>query len=172
MIRRLVPAAAILAAASLPASATEKRAVTIADLYRVEGVAEPAIAPDGRSVAFAVTTTDLPKVERHSRLWRVDSDGRGARALTVTDKRDSSPVFSPDGTVLAFLSTRAGAPQVYFLPTAGGEAEKKTDVPGGVGAFLFTPDGKRLVLTAEVWPECGADATCNRKKDEPWRRGR
>jgi len=46
--------------------------------------------------------------------------------------------------VLAFLSTRAGDPQVFFLPTGGGEAEKKTDVPGGVGSFLFTPDGKRL----------------------------
>ena len=172
MNRRLALAAALLAAASLPASAAEKRAATIADLYRVQGVAEPAIAPDGRSVAFAVTTTDLPKVARQTRLWRVDADARNARALTVGDKRDASPVFSPDGTVLAFLSTRSGDPQVFFLPTGGGEAERKTDVPGGVGAFKFTPDGKRLVLTAEVWPECGADAACTRKKDEAVEKGK
>jgi len=172
MKRSFALAAALVAAASLSASAAEKRAATIGDLYRVEGVSEPAIAPDGRSVAFVVTTTDLPKVERHSRLWRVDADGGNARALTVTDARDSSPAFSPDGTVLAFLSTRAGAPQVFFLPTAGGEAEKKTDVPGGVGAFLFTPDGRRLVLSAEVWPECGADAACNLKKDGTVEKGK
>ena len=172
MIRRLALAAALLAAVSLNAGAAEKRAVTIADLYRVEGVAEPAIAPDGRSVAFAATTTDLPKVQRQTRLWRVDADGRNARALTVGDKRDSTPVFSPDGTVLAFLSTRAGDPQVFFLPTTGGEAEKKTDVPGGVGAFRFTPDGKRLVLTAEVWPPCGADAACTRQKDATVEKGK
>jgi dipeptidyl aminopeptidase/acylaminoacyl peptidase len=172
MDRILGLAAAMLAAASPWANATERRAAAIADLYRVRGVAEPAVSADGRSVAFTVTTTDLPKVERHSRLWRVDADGRNARAFTVTDKRDSSPVFSPDGSVLAFLSTRAGDPQVFFLPTAGGESEKKTDIPGGVGAFKFLPDGKRLLLTAEVWPECGADAACNRRHDEAMEKGK
>jgi dipeptidyl aminopeptidase/acylaminoacyl peptidase len=174
MSRRLVLAAVILATAalSLPASAAEPRAAAIADLYRVKGVAEPAVSPDGRSVAFAVTTTDLPAIRRQTNIWRVDADGTNARALTVTDKRDSSPAFSPDGAVLAFLSTRAGDPQVFFLPTGGGEAEKKTDVPGGVGAFRFTPDGKRLVLTAEVWPDCGADAACNRRKDEAMEKGK
>jgi dipeptidyl aminopeptidase/acylaminoacyl peptidase len=174
MNRRLVLPAALLAAAILPrsAGAAEPRAATLADLYRVKGVAEPAIAPDGRSVAFALTTTDLPAIQRQTNVWRVDADGKGARALTVTDERDSSPAFSPDGAVLAFLSTRSGDPQVFFLPTGGGEAEKKTDVPGGVGAFRFTPDGKRLVLTAEVWPECGADAACNRKRDEAMEKGK
>ncbi len=174
MNRSLALAAALLAAASFSPSpaAAERRALTIADVYRVRGVAEPAIAPDGRSVAFAVTTTDLPAIRRQTNLWRVGADGTGARALTFSDKRDASPAFSPDGTVLAFLSTRAGDPQVFFLPTGGGEAEKKTDVPGGVGSFKFTPDGKRLLLTAEVWPECGADAACNRKKDEAMEKGK
>ena len=172
MSRRLALAAALLAALPFSASAAERRAFTIADLYRVKGVAEPALSPDGRSVAFAVTTTDLPAIQQQTNIWRVDADGQNARALTVADKRDSSPSFSPDGTVLAFLSTRAGDPQVFFLPTGGGEAEKKTDVPGGVGAFRFTPDGKRLVLTAEVWPDCGAEAACNRKKDEAMEKGK
>jgi len=174
MSRSLVLAAALLASVAppSPAGAAEKRAFAVADLYRVKGVAEPAIAPDGRGVAFAVTTTDLPAIHRQTNLWRVDADGKGARALTVADKADSSPAFSPDGTALAFLSTRAGEPQVFFLPTAGGEAEKKTDIPGGVGAFRFTPDGKRLVLTADVWPECGADAACNRRKGEAAEKGK
>jgi dipeptidyl aminopeptidase/acylaminoacyl peptidase len=172
MMRRLLLSAALLAGLPLSATAAGKRAAAIADLYRVKGVAEPAIAPDGRSVAFAVTTTDLPGIRRQTNLWRVDADGRGGRALTFSDKRDASPAFSPDGTVLAFLSTRAGDAQVFFLPTGGGEAEKKTDVPGGVGTFKFTPDGRRLLLTAEVWPECGADRACNRKKDEAMEKGK
>lgn len=172
MKRTLAAFSLALVAFPAAAGAAERRAATIADLYRVQGVAEPAIAPDGRSIAFSLTTTDLPAVKRQTNLWRVATDGKDARALTTSDKRDASPAFSPDGTVLAFLSTRGGEPQVYFLPVAGGEAEKKTDVPGGVGAFLFTPDGKRLVLTAEVWPECGADAACNRKHDEAMEKGK
>ena len=152
--------------------ASERRAATITDLYRVKGVAEPAIAPDGRSVAFTVTTTDLDAIHRQTNLWIVAGDGKDGRALTFLDGRDSSPAFSPDGKTLAFLSPRAGDTQVFFLPTSGGEAEKRTDVPGGVGAFLFTPDGKRLVLTAEVWPGCGADMACNRKRDETVTKGK
>ena len=172
MSRRLALSAALVAALPFSAVAAEKRAFAIADLYAVKGVAEPAIAPDGRSVAFALTTTDLPAIRRQTNLWRVDALGQGARALTLSDKRDFSPAFSPDGTVLAFLSTREGDPQVFFLPTGGGEPEKKTSVPGGVGGFLFTPDGKRLLVTAEVWPECGADAACNRRKDEAMEKGK
>ncbi|HYN41103.1 MAG TPA: S9 family peptidase, partial [Thermoanaerobaculia bacterium] len=173
MNRKPAFAAALLAVAALPlAAASEKRAVTIDDLYRVKGVAEPAIAPDGRSVAFAVTTTDLPAVKRWTNLWRVDADGRNARALTVLDKRDSNPSYSPDGATLAFLSTRSGTSQVWFLPVAGGEPEKKTDLPGGVGAFRFSPDGKRLFLVADVWPACGADLDCNKKRDEAMEKGK
>ena len=80
MGQSLALAAALLAAAARPPSpaTAEQRAFSIADLYRIRGVAEPAIAPDGRSVAFAVTTTDLPKIERQARLWRADADGRNA----------------------------------------------------------------------------------------------
>ncbi|MBK8596345.1 MAG: S9 family peptidase [Holophagales bacterium] len=153
-------------------AAPEKRAVTIEELLKVKGVAEPAIAPGGRSLAFTVTTTDLPAVKRWTNLWRVDADGKNARALTVLDKRDASPAYSPDGATLAFLSTRSGTPQVWVLPLAGGEPEKKTDVPGGVGAFRFSPDGKRLFLVADVWPSCGADLDCNRKKDDAMEKGK
>jgi len=148
------------------AGAAERRAATIADLHRVKGVAEPAISPDGGRVAFTLTVTDLDAVHRQTNLWWTDADGKGARALTAADGFEWGPAFSPDGGTLAFISTRAGSPQVFFLPTTGGEARKRTDVPGGVGAFRFTPDGRRLVFTAEVWPECGADMACNRKRDD------
>jgi len=163
-------AAATTLPAALPAAqaqpAPAKRAFTVADLYRLQGVEEPAIAPDGKSIVYKLTTSDLKAVKRWSQIWRIDVDGQNPRALTQTDKVDSSPRFSPDGRTLAFVSTRTGTPQVFFLPMSGGEPSQRTDFPGGVAGPLFSPDGRWLAFTADVYPECGGDAACGKKIDE------
>jgi hypothetical protein len=76
MTRQLAVFAALFAALPLAVAAADKRAATIADLYRVHAVAEPAIAPDGRSVAFTVTTTDLAALRQQTNLCRSRPTGR------------------------------------------------------------------------------------------------
>ena len=168
MRRRLGPWAAAVAVASvsfvLPASAADKRAFAIPDLYRLSGVEEPAIAPDGKSIVYKLTVSDLAAVKRQANLWRVAPDGTDAQALTFVDKTDSAPRFSPDGKTLHFLSTRAGDPQVFAM--SGGEPRQRTDFPGGVGAFTLSGDGRLLAVTADVCLECGVDAACNKKIDD------
>ena len=105
-------------------------------------------------------------MKRWSQIWRIDADGSNPRAFTHTDKVDSSPRFSPDGRTLAFLSTRTGSTQVFLLPLDGGEPRQKTDFPGGVAGPLFSADGRWLAFSADVYPECGADAACNKKTDD------
>jgi dipeptidyl aminopeptidase/acylaminoacyl peptidase len=161
----LVPAVLACLALSVPLAAdagAAKRPFTLPDFYRIAGVAEPALSPDGRTVVYAVTTTDVKAGTRTQSLWRVDAAGGGARPITFSGARNNHPVFSVDGKSLAFLSTRGGDPQVYILPTDGGEARKATDVPGGVSDPVFSADGTKLVFTADVTPACGADAACNR----------
>jgi dipeptidyl aminopeptidase/acylaminoacyl peptidase len=147
-------------------AAAPKRAFTVPDLYRLKGVEEPAIAPDGKSIVYKLTTSDLAAVKRWSQLWRIDADGGNPRALTYTDKVDSSPLFSPDGHTLAFLSTRTGSAQVFLLPLDGGEPRQKTDFPGGVAGPVFSADGRWLAFSADVYPECGADVACTKKIDD------
>jgi dipeptidyl aminopeptidase/acylaminoacyl peptidase len=171
MLRRRLdlPLAALFAIFALapPAGAAEKRAFQIADLYRLKTVADPAVSPDGKWIAYTVRTFDLASQKSRTNLWRVDADGSNARALTSSEAADTAPVFSPDGKTLAFLSTREGGDaQVFMLPLAGGEAKKLTDVPGGVDGPLFSPDGSRMAFAADVYPECGADAACNKRIDE------
>ena len=150
-------------AAQAPAT---KRPFSLPDLYRVAGVGEPALAPDGKTVVYAVTTGDVKAGKRTTALWRVDTDGKNVRRLTFPEGADTSPAFSPDGKTIAFVSTRSGDPQLYLLPVDGGEAEKKTDVPSGIAGPRFSTDGTKVVFTAEVDPACGADATCNRSSLE------
>jgi dipeptidyl aminopeptidase/acylaminoacyl peptidase len=156
----------ILSALPVLSEKTEKRAFTISDLYRVVGVGEPALSPDRKTVAYTVTTSDVRGAKRTSAIWRVGADGGGGRRLTFSDARDTHPVFSPDGRTLVFLSTRAGDPQLFTLPMDGGEAEKRTDVPGGISDPVFSADGTKVLFTAEVEPGCGADVACNRAARE------
>src|SRR4029079_6868395 len=88
------------------------------------------------------------------------------RRRTLGARHDRHPRFSPDGWTLAFISDRrrlldeeiAGqAPegkvredrdQVHLLPLDGGEAHRLTDLPRGVEAFEWAPDGSRLVVVS------------------------
>jgi dipeptidyl aminopeptidase/acylaminoacyl peptidase len=70
---------------------------------------------------------------------------------------------SPDGTRIAFLSARDGSSQVWALDLAGGEPRKLTSLATGADGFEWI-DAKRLLVVAEVFPDCGADDACNAKK--------
>jgi dipeptidyl aminopeptidase/acylaminoacyl peptidase len=163
MPKRSASLALLLLLASPAAAAETGRAFTLEDLYRVKSVGEPAVSPDGKTIVYSVATNDWATKKKTAALWRVDADGRNARQITSGDARDEHPFFSPDGKTLAFVSTRTGEPQLFFLPLAGGEAEQKTRFPGGIDGPAFSKDGRFVVFASDVTPACGADAACNRK---------
>src|SRR5271169_3093409 len=152
----------LLVASAAPADEAG-RAFTLEDVYRVKLVGEPAISPDGKTVVYAVSTNDWAAKKKTAALWRMDADGANPRQITSGEALDEHPAFSPDGRTLAFVSTRTGEPQLFFLPLAGGEAEQKTRFPGGIDGPAFSKDGRFVVFAANVTPACGADAVCNKK---------
>lgn len=68
------------------ASHAQKRAFTIEDLYRIKSISDVRISPDGKSVVYAVATSDLARVKRVSHIWTMDIDGRNARQLANGEK--------------------------------------------------------------------------------------
>ena len=68
-------------------------------------------------------------------------------------------------TAPASISCRRApaATQVWRLPLAGGEAVQITDYPLDVGTFRFSPDGERIALAMDVFPDC-ADLKCTRDR--------
>ena len=153
-------AAAGLSAAGAPAA---RHPFTVDDLLALERVGEPDLSPDGRTLAFTVSRAAPDGARLLSSLWTVPAEGGEPRSLTFGEERVRSPRFSPDGARLAFVSSRGGEPRVWILPLSGGEAAPAPRVPGGVDGFRFTPDGKALLVTAEVDPACGADLACNER---------
>src|SRR6185436_4303309 len=80
----------------------QKRAFSIEDLYRVKSISDVHVSPDGRSVIYAVTTSDLPRAKRVTHIWLMNPDGSSPRQLTSGEKGESSPVFSPDGKWISY----------------------------------------------------------------------
>ena len=140
----------------------DKRAFEIADYYRTAFVGSPVTSSDGEQVAFPVTRYDLEAGESWSEIWMMAADGSGLRQMTQGRHHDGSPVFSPDGKQLLFVSDRGTGSQLYLMPVDGGEPRQLTDFPLGVSGPVWSPDGRWIAVQAEVYPECGGDAECNK----------
>jgi dipeptidyl aminopeptidase/acylaminoacyl peptidase len=139
--------ALLFVACALPAQ-TAKRPLRSADIYRVRDVHDPQRSPDGKWVAYTVSTVDSSHDRNTSDIWMVSWDGTLQRQLTHTPDSESSPQWSPDGRWLSFLSSRNGGngPQLWLLDRNGGEARRVSDVAGGIEDYAWSPDSKRIVF--------------------------
>jgi dipeptidyl aminopeptidase/acylaminoacyl peptidase len=138
----------------------------IDDITRIADLTEPALSPDGDVLAYVVTTADTDEDTAQSDLWRVDYDGTKRKRLTATaEASESTPRWSPDGRVLAFLSDApcpamkkaakaeddedlATATQVWTMKAGGGRAKCVTAFPAGVDDYAWSPDSARLAVIA------------------------
>jgi dipeptidyl aminopeptidase/acylaminoacyl peptidase len=163
----LVCAISAIALSGAPA----KRGVTAEDYFAFQSAGDPRLSPDGKLVAFVVTTIDQARNRRDNSIWVVSTDGQSApRRLTAEGVNSSSPRWSPDGSRLAFLSSRASQPpasaapstaatpaepprpQICILPMSGGEAQVLTHLKNAASAIEWSPDGKRLVAVSQTGP--------------------
>lgn len=139
---------AVVALCATPVAAQQApRPWRATDYYQLAGVAAPALSPDGRYVAYTVTTVVEDKDRRHSEIWLARTDGSAKPfRLTNPTTEAAAPVWSPDGALLAFTSRREGAPDnVWFLRMQGpgGEAFQ---IPGVKAAPRFSPDGQTILF--------------------------
>ena len=125
---------------------------TATEMMKLKRLADPAVSPDGKWVAYQATEVELPSGARNTDVFLVPLTGGEPRRLTSHPKSDTRPRFSPDGKRLAFLSNRDGSSQVYLLELAGGEAIRATSLPGGVDAFVWI-DERTLLVTSDVRPD-------------------
>lgn len=167
VVTTLVVTATVLAGSALLAARQTLRPMSLADLLTAVRVADAQLSPDGQTVLYQRTTTDLTANRRHSEIWAVPAAGGAPMALLTSARNDTTARWSPDGTRIAFLSTREGGSQVWIANADGTGARKLTAMPGGVmPPLVWSPDGSRLAVVADVYPDCtgpGANA-CNQKK--------
>lgn len=100
----------------------------------------PALSPDLKSVAFSY----------RGDIWKVDVKGGRAERLTVHPARDYRPIWSPDGSRIAFASDREGQADIFVLPSGGGLAQRLTYNSGNDYPCDWSPDGRFLLAEAAV----------------------
>ncbi len=78
-------------------------------------------------------------------LWSVDRKGGHATRLTVGVGIETSPVFSPDGSTIAFTGEYDGNTDVFTIPAGGGVPHRVTYHPSVDTAVGWSPDGKQIL---------------------------
>jgi dipeptidyl aminopeptidase/acylaminoacyl peptidase len=126
-----------------------------ADIAHLVAVGPPTLAPDRRTAVVATSAPNVDEDEYRGQLWSVTLDGSAPPRQISHGVRDGAPRFSPNGKWLAFLRTEPkGKPQLFVLPTDGGDAHALTSLPGGAGDPVWSPDSTRIAFSARV-PEAG-----------------
>jgi dipeptidyl aminopeptidase/acylaminoacyl peptidase len=172
---------ALLAAAPFsPAqSAPAKRPMTFEDMMKMKRLGETAVSPDGKWLAYSVTTVNLDQNTRTAELWLQAIAGGDPIPLAVAKPGDSGPQFSPDGKRILFLSSREGGQQVWLADFdsatgATSNAKKLTAIATEADNAFWSPDGHSVVFTSAVYPDCPAITTadfatgnqCNSDRDK------
>ena len=81
-------------------------------------------------------------------LWTVSRDGGDARRLTAGVGTETNPVFSPDGTTIAFTGEYDGNVDVYTIPAGGGVPKRLTWHPSADTVLGWSPDGKKVLFSS------------------------
>jgi dipeptidyl aminopeptidase/acylaminoacyl peptidase len=158
------------AAAAQTPEPSGKRPIRVGDLYRLRDVRDPQLSPDAAWVAYTVSAVDSAKDKSDSDVWMTSWDGSQSIRLTSSPENESAPRWSPDGRYLAFLSGRQegkGA-QLWLLDRRGGEAQRVSQIRGGISEYSWSPDSRRIVLVVEEETDTiAAKDTAEKKTPKP-----
>ncbi len=163
---------------SLPALSQAKHPFTFEDMMKLKRVAEPEPSPDGKWALFSVVDVDLAANKKTPHIWIVplntnsgatgaspvqQSSGPGSERMLIPDQDGDRPRWAPDGKRFAFLSNKESGSQVWIA-----EFDGVTSIVTEAGGELWSPDGKHVLFTSDVYPECDgapvAEEACNSNK--------
>ena len=161
------------ASGTLTGQPTGKKPLAVQDLHQLDGPRDAALSPDGKSLVYVRDWIDKERTDRLS-LWLVEGDRANARPVEKSEPNARSPVFSPDGKWIAFLSTRPRpesgeqiprvppqsdpATDIWLVPAAGGEPIPlagpvkpygRVFSDGFYMRLAFSSDGTKLAFVAD-----------------------
>ncbi len=139
------------------------RALTIEEFLTLDRVSDPQVSPDGAWVVYTLTTTDLAADARASDLWLVPMDGGEGRQISDRRRGGRGARWSPDGSQIAYVTSRDGVPQVRLYSLSSRRSRQLTDLASGADGIVWSPTGSHIAFVSDVYPDC-RDDDCNRSR--------
>lgn len=137
---------ALFTPSSVVAEENNTNILALKDLFNLEYAANPVVMPDGEHVIYERRSMDIMSDSTRRNLWTVSLDGTSHMPLLSDSKNHFSPVFSPDGSKMAYLSSKEGKIQIYLRDMATGNTARVTDVAMTPSGLSFSPDGSQLAF--------------------------
>lgn len=139
---RVIPIALLAIILTIPAVAATPQFLP-KDVFELEWVEAPRIAPDGERIVYVRRWMDVQKDRRRSTLWIVNSDGERHRPVTHPDIDAHSPRWSPDGGRLAYL---VNGKEIHVQWLDSGQTARVARLEESPNSLSWSPDGNRIAF--------------------------
>ena len=123
------------------------------DVFELEYVSDPQIAPDGSWVVYRRMGFDIMKDRAVGSLWMIKPDGSQHQKLTSQEGAESSPRWSPDSKKLAFISSTDEGSELYMYWSNSGKFARISQLPFSPTSLSWSPDGSQLAFSMNVKAE-------------------
>ncbi len=146
------------------------RTFTGQDLFDLAYATDPQISPDGKTIAYVRRQNDIMTDRAISSIWLIDVESGEQSPFAGGDGGTFSPSWSPDGSRIAYVSTKGGNAQLWAKWLDSGEAVRLTGMPNSPSNVAWSPDGRSIaytMLVAESSPTLGS-APKDRPKGANW----
>ncbi len=130
--------------------------VQVTDLLEIKTAGNITLSKDGKKFAYTVTSImadekNAGEYKYTTQIWVGETTGSMPRyQFTTAAEGSGQPVWSPDGTQLAFVRAVENVPQIFLANMAGGEPVQLTKIPFGASGPVWSPDGKLLAFTVSI----------------------
>ena len=131
-------------------TAVAQPAFSSMDVFDLQWASDAQVSPDGETIVYVRRKMDIMTDRRTGNLWIIHTDGSGHRKLTTRDQAESGPVWSPDGSRIAFTSGTDEGSEIFVYWVESGSLARISQLEGSPRGLSWSPDGSHLAFSMFV----------------------